>query len=137
MFEREESGLGQQVEVSAEASVATALENALQFYDLEGVVRSRTGAGYDEAGSGVYTCADGYVYVMVGRLSTARGWANLLYWLDEVDAAGASALRRAEWGEQAYRRTPEAQAEFRTIFEQFAATCQEGDFLCCLRKPVA
>lgn len=127
LFEREESGLGQDVEVSVEEAVATALENSLQFYDLEGTVRSRTGPGYDEAGSGVYACADGYVYVMVGRLSTARGWANLLTWLDETSPDGAAALRRPEWGDQSFRKTPQAQAEFRSVFESFALSRLKAD----------
>ena len=127
LFEREESGLGQQVDVSAEEAVATALENALQFFDLEGTVRTRTGAGYDEAGTGVYACADGYVYVMVGRLSTARGWASLLDFLDEAEAAGASVLRREEWSDQRYRKTARAQKEFRTVFEQFAANWRKKE----------
>src|SRR5690606_4466173 len=106
--------------VSAQEAVGTALENALQYFDLEGTVRGRTGAGYSEAGSGVYKCGDGYVYVMVGRLSTAQGWSNLLDWLDEVGAAGADELRAPQWSEYAYRRTPEAQRRFREIFEAFA-----------------
>lgn len=122
LFEREDSGLGQQVEVSAEESVVTALENSLQFYDLEGVVRSRSGSGYDEAGSGVYACADGHVYLMVGRLSTARGWANLLDWLDESSPDGAAPLRAPEWSDQAYRKTQDAQSVFREVFESFAAS---------------
>ncbi len=121
LVERDRSGLGQQVAVSAEESVATALENALQYSDLEGVVRTRTGAGYNEAGTGVYACADGYLYVMVGRLSTAQGWQNLLQWLDEAGAEGAAVLGEPQWQDHAFRRTDEAQATFREIFERFAA----------------
>ena len=127
LFEREQSGFGQEVDVSAEESVATALENSLQFYDLEGKVRSRTGAGYDEAGSGVYACADGHVYVMVGRLSTARGWANLLAWMDEFHPVGAAALRRPLWSDREYRKTSRAQDEFRRVFEEFSAQFLKAD----------
>lgn len=118
---RTRSGSGQQVEVSVEESVATALENALQFSDLEGVVRRRVGAGYQEAGTGVYACRDGFVYVMVGRLSTAQGWVNLLDWLDESGVPGADGLRATEWTDYEYRKSAEAQSEFREIFESFAS----------------
>jgi benzylsuccinate CoA-transferase BbsE subunit len=121
LLEREASGEGQQVEVSAQEAVATALENALQYYDLEGVVRRRVGAGYNEAGSGVYRCADGFVYLMVGRLSTAQGWANLLDWFEEVGTIGAGALRLPEWSEHEFRQTPEARTRFTEVFERFSA----------------
>ena len=127
VIEEDTSGLGQQVDVSAQEAVATALENALQFYDLEGVVRTRIGAGYNEAGTGVYTCADGYVYLMVGRLSTAQGWANLLTWFDDVGLAGRDVLRDAVWSDHAYRQEPSAQAYFRELFERFAAGRDKSD----------
>ncbi|WP_224744570.1 CoA transferase [Microcella indica] len=121
------SGSGQQVEVSVQESVATALENALQYSDLEGVVRRRVGAGYQEAGTGVYACSDGFVYVMVGRLSTAQGWVNLLDWLDEAGVPGTAGLRTTEWTDHEYRKSAAAQAEFRRIFESFAADRSKAD----------
>lgn len=127
LLERDQSGLGQKVEVSAQEAVATALENSLQFYDLEGKVRTRTGSGYNEAGTGVYACADGFVYVMVGRLSTQRGWENLLTWFDEAGLAEVAALRASEWNEQTFRLTEWAQQLFRGAFEKFAASRKKAD----------
>lgn len=124
---RRDSGAGQEVRVTVQESVATALENALQFYDLEGVVRRRVGAGYQEAGTGVYACADGFAYVMVGRLSTAKGWTNLLDWMDEAGIADARRLREPGWTDHEYRKSAEAQAEFRRIFESFAAERTKAD----------
>lgn len=124
---RRQSGQGQEVRVSVQESVATALENALQFSDLEGVVRRRVGAGYQEAGTGVYACADGFVYVMVGRLSTAQGWSNLLAWFDEAGVDGAEMLRDPKWTDHEFRRTPDAQVAFRRIFEDFAAARTKAD----------
>ncbi|EAR23690.1 putative subunit of succinyl-CoA:benzylsuccinate CoA-transferase [marine actinobacterium PHSC20C1] len=120
ILERDESGIGQQVDVNAQEAVSTALENSLQYYDLEHVERRRTGAGYSEAGSGVYACADGYVYVMVGRLSTAQGWVNLLNWLDEEKVEGASELRLPNWTDHTFRQSDHAQTRFREIFDAFA-----------------
>lgn len=127
LLEREDSGIGQQVEVSAQEAVATALENALQYYDLEGVVRGRTGAGYNEAGSGVYGCADGFVYLMVGRLSTAQGWARLLDWFDEDRIPDTEILRLPEWSEHEFRQTGEARQRFGEIFERFAASRSKSE----------
>jgi benzylsuccinate CoA-transferase BbsE subunit len=127
LIEREGSGIGQLVSVSADEAAATALENSLQFFALEGTVRRRVGPGYAEAGSGIYACADGWVYLMAGRLSTRRGWANLLDWMDEADTPGVAALRANRWADQDFRRHQEAQDEFRQVFERFTAALSKAD----------
>lgn len=124
---RDRDGLGQQVEVNTTEAVATALENALQYADLESVVRKRMGPGYQEAGSGVYACGDGYLYVMVGRLSTAQGWQNLAALLREEAVEGAEELSSDEWAEYEFRKTPYAQERFREVFESFAARYEKAE----------
>ena len=122
LLHAEATGEGQQVSVSAQECVAASLENAIQFYDLERTVRRRRGARPQEAGTGLYPCRDGYVYMMAGRLSTPRGWRAIVEWLNEAGVPGAEVLTRPEWSEYAFRATPEASEHFWRVFTAFAAT---------------
>lgn len=117
----EASGRGQRVDVSGLEVVATALENAVQFWDLERTVRKRVGSRPREAGSGLFRCRDGDVYMMAGRLSTPRGWVAIVEWLNEAGTAGARALEEPQWTDYAFRTTPEATAHFFEVFGRFAA----------------
>tara|TARA_B100000614_G_scaffold210701_1_gene193801 strand:+ start:2759 stop:3871 length:1113 start_codon:yes stop_codon:yes gene_type:complete len=131
---RDRDGAGQQVDVVVTEAVATALENSLQYADLEGVIRRRSGPGYEEAGSGVYSCADGYLYVMVGRLSTAQGWQNLTAWLREAGAVGADELSSDEWADYEFRKTLYAQERFRKVFEDFASRFAKADIYAAAQR---
>ncbi|TCJ21962.1 hypothetical protein E0W80_15185 [Microbacterium sp. PI-1] len=124
---RDRDGQGQEVEVGVTESVATALENSLQYADLEDVIRRRTGPGYQEAGSGVYSCQDGFLYVMVGRLSTAQGWQNLTAWLREEGVDGADELSSDEWADYEFRKSSYAKDRFREVFERFASRWAKAD----------
>ncbi|WP_435121787.1 CaiB/BaiF CoA transferase family protein [Amycolatopsis thermoflava] len=118
---REESGRGQTVDVSAQEAVAHSLENAVQYADLEGVVRHRVGSAPTEAGTGLFTCRDGWVYMVCGLGGYPLGWDGLISWLDAEGVAGADRLRAPQWQEAVWRKSVEAVAEFRVIFEGFAA----------------
>ena len=140
LFDRQRSGRRQVVDVSVQEAVATALENAIQFYDLEDVVRERRGQGYSEAGTGVYACRDGLVYLMAGRLSTSAGWSNLVSWLREEGVPGAEELAADVWSDHDYRATLEADETFRRVFETFASgfdalelytSCQRRKIVLC------
>ncbi|MFE4956130.1 CoA transferase [Streptomyces sp. NPDC056653] len=116
----EETGEGQQVDVSAQEAVAHSLENAAQYFDLEGVVRRRTGSASAEAANGLFACADGWVYLVAGIGGSPLGWTGLVTWLEGAGLPGASQLRAGRWEEHQWRRTAEAAAEFRLVFEGFA-----------------
>src|SRR5690606_11768918 len=55
----EQHGQGQRVDVSAQQCVVMGLENAVQFADLEGTVRKRSGGAVRFAGTGIFSCLDG------------------------------------------------------------------------------
>ncbi|MBI4189492.1 MAG: CoA transferase [Betaproteobacteria bacterium] len=112
---------GQRVEVAALECIASALENAVQYWDLEHTIRKRAGSKPREAGSGLYPCRDGYVYMMAGRLSTPRGWISVVEWLNEAGVPGAAELKRSEWSSYDYRTRPDATALFTKLFVGFAA----------------
>ena len=118
---------GQRVDVSGLEVVATALENSVQFWDLERTLRKRTGSKPREAGSGLFRCKDGFIYLMAGRLTTPRGWVSIVEWLNEAGIEGAKALEQPAWKEYSYRTTPEATAYFLGIFGRFAADRSKFD----------
>lgn len=127
------SGRGQLVDVSAQEAVAHSLENAAQYVDLENVVRTRTGSRPSEAGSGLYRCVDGLVYLVTGIGGIPLAWAGLVRWLrDEGSTDLADELDQPRWQDTTWRRTAAATVDFRTLFERFARDrtkvelCEEG-----------
>lgn len=116
---RDKTGKGDFIDVSAQEAVAHSLENAIQYVDLEGRVRARAGAGPVEAGTGLFRCADGWVYLVTSIGGKKLRWEELVEWLVEEKAAEAQALATQEWTDPAYNRSPEAVTRFRTIIERF------------------
>jgi benzylsuccinate CoA-transferase BbsE subunit/naphthyl-2-methylsuccinate CoA transferase subunit len=118
LIEAEDSGRGQYLDVSLQECVATALENALQFYDLEGIIRR--GIGHVEAGMGIYPCQDGYVYLVAGMGDNVNLWTAFVDWLHEEKVEGAEILAHDEWKTPKFRRTAEAKQRFGEIFVPFS-----------------
>jgi benzylsuccinate CoA-transferase BbsE subunit len=110
------------IDVSTQEGVTLALEDSLAGYELNGRVRGRLGGRAREAGTGTYPCADGYVTMVAGRLSTARSWRSLVEWLTEAGAEQAELLHAPEWDDFLHRGTPEAIETFERIFSAFAGT---------------
>jgi benzylsuccinate CoA-transferase BbsE subunit len=107
-------------DVSAQESVAQALEDSVAEFALVGIVRDRRGESPREAGTGTFHCSDGYVSMVAGRLGTARAWSGLVAWLTEEGAPGAEVLSDEQWSDFHHRRTPAAIDMFTGIFEAFA-----------------
>jgi benzylsuccinate CoA-transferase BbsE subunit len=120
LYERADGGAGQTVDVSAQQAVAHSLENAVQYADLEGVVRGRTAGTATEVANGLFRCRDGWVYLVAGIGGTPLGWDGLLGWLAGAGIDVAE-LREERWYDAAWRRTPGAADEFRRIFEGFTS----------------
>lgn len=120
LYHRETTGEGQYVDVSIQECVAQAMENAAQYYDLEGVVRRRQGLRQIEAGAGIYPCKDGFVYMVVALRGALMRWDELVDWLIEEGAPNADRLRDPKWKNKEWRRTEEAQKEFYDIFTAFS-----------------
>lgn len=108
---------GADLDVSAQAVMAGALEDAAAEFDLTGTVRRRTGDGLREAGTGTFPCADGYIVVVAGKLGTAAAWDSLVSWLCDKEVPGAEALKASEWTDLAYRRRLGSIAMFQTLME--------------------
>jgi crotonobetainyl-CoA:carnitine CoA-transferase CaiB-like acyl-CoA transferase len=120
ILERDGSGTGQHVDVSIQECVVMALENTVQFYDLEGQVRRRSGLTQRYTGAGLFPCKGGYVYIFVGGLAATRFWGELVRWLREEGAAGVERLYGEHWTERNFRETKEARDTFAEVFGPFA-----------------
>jgi benzylsuccinate CoA-transferase BbsE subunit len=110
-------GAGADLDVSIQAVLASALEDAAAEYDLTGVVRRRAGDAPREAGTGVFACADGWIAVVAGKLGTAAAWDSLVTWLCEQGVPGAEALKAPEWSTLEHRRLPASIATFQQLME--------------------
>lgn len=118
VLEAEQSGTGQLVDVSAQECVVMAHENAVQFYDLEKVVKHRNGVDQRQAGVGVYPCADGHVYLLAKGLGVF--WDELVGWLEGEGVEGAAGLRDPKWKSDEFAMSAAGKAEFLTIFNRLA-----------------
>ncbi|MCL4439723.1 MAG: CoA transferase [Firmicutes bacterium] len=119
LFHADVTSEGQFIDVSIQEAVATALENAIQTYDLEGSIRR--GSSAVEAGRGVYNCQDGSVYIMAAMGRNTYLWDPLVEWMMEEKIEGAEILKGEEWRETEYRTTKEAMTIFKELFERFAS----------------
>ena len=115
----EQAGVGQFVDVSAQQAVVMAHENAVQYYDLEKVIRHRNGGDVRQAAVGMYQCQDGYVYVLAKGLG--EFWKQLVDWLEAEQIEGAASLRDPRWQSDEFAASPEGKAEFAEIFGRLAA----------------
>lgn len=120
VYDAEASGTGQHVDVSMQECVVLGMENAVQFFDLEGTIRKRNAGTQRLAGTGVFECADGYIYMMAGGVGSNRFWATTTEWLIEEGVAGAQQFKDACWTDQAFLAGDEAKAIFDRIFTPFA-----------------
>ncbi|MGH8289594.1 MAG: CaiB/BaiF CoA transferase family protein [Steroidobacteraceae bacterium] len=107
------------IDVSEQECVAFALEDAVPDWYLGKRVRNRAGDRPREAGTGIFSCRDGFISMVAGRLGTVRAFASLIQWLNEEATEGAETLLLPQWTDFAYRRTPEAIALFSEIFGTF------------------
>jgi benzylsuccinate CoA-transferase BbsE subunit len=114
ILQAEQTDQGQRVDVSAQECVVMALENAIQYYDLEGTVRRRLGAGQRQAGIGVYPCADGHIYL----LATTYGqkWDPLVHWMIDSGVKGAEQFLEPRWRTVEWLQQDEAKAIFLEAF---------------------
>jgi benzylsuccinate CoA-transferase BbsE subunit len=111
---------GRHIDVSIQECVVLGLENAVQFFDLENVIRRREGGLQKLAGMGLFACADGFIYLMAGGIASSGFWENTIRWLEEEGVPRAGQLRQSCWSDHNYLRTEEAKSRFERIFAPFA-----------------
>jgi benzylsuccinate CoA-transferase BbsE subunit len=120
LYDAEVSGTGQHVDVSMQECVVMGMENAVQFFDLEGTIRKRNAGQQRQAGTGVFECKDGYIYLMAGGIGANRFWGTTVQWLLDEGVEGAELLKESCWSDMDYLATDEAKETFKRIFSGFA-----------------
>ena len=84
LYHRDVTGEGQHIDVSMQEAVLIAQETAMQQYDLQGSVRTRTGVRgalpINVPAMGPYEASDGWIWSYVGAPGGAA-WTELLAWM--------------------------------------------------------
>ena len=120
LWHAEAEGVGEHIDVSMQESVVMALENAVQFYDLEKTVRRRWAGEQRFAGTGVYACKDGYVFLMAGGIGANRFWSRTLEWFADEGMKGVERLHGPEWATVEFLKSDEAKRIFSEVFDPWA-----------------
>lgn len=113
-------GEGEHVDVSMQECVVMAMETAVQYYDLERTVRKRFGAAQRYAGTGVFECKDGYVYMMAAGIGANKFWGRSLAWLEAEGVPGVERLHGERWLEIEFVQSDEAKRIFHDVFSPWA-----------------
>jgi len=116
------TGEGEHVDVSMQECMVMAMETAVQFYDLEGKVRKRHADVQRFAGTGVFACSDGYLYMMASGIGVNKFWPLSLQWLVDEKVPGVERLQGEEWESVEYVGTDEAKRIFAEVFGPWAKT---------------
>lgn len=101
LFERENSGLGQHVDVSAQATLTWFISELLPFYSLLGQDMKRAGGAITRVGGllcpVVFKCKGGYIsYLIQAGLPGAERNQKMVQWLEEEGLA-TDYLREKDW----------------------------------------
>jgi benzylsuccinate CoA-transferase BbsE subunit len=115
------TGQGEHIDVSMQEAVVLGMENAIQFYDLEQIVRKRWAGDQRFAGTGVYACSDGYVFLMAGGIGANRFWGRTIKWFADDGMAGVEELLAPRWQEVEFLQSLEAKRIFNELFAPWAA----------------
>ena len=111
------TGIGQFVDVACLEAAGMALENAAQYWDLEGVIRRGRGKVAGEAT--IHPCKDGYfaIVAIMGRNKVM--WDPFVNWMKEEGVEQWEVFDNDKWIDVDYRGTREGYETFCAIFEKF------------------
>jgi benzylsuccinate CoA-transferase BbsE subunit len=122
LTQAESTGEGDHVDVSMQECMVMAMETAVQFYDLEGKVRKRHADVQRFAGTGVFECEDGHIYMMASGVGANKFWPLSLQWLVDERVPGVERLQGEEWNSVEYVGTDQAKSIFAEVFGSWART---------------
>jgi benzylsuccinate CoA-transferase BbsE subunit len=117
VFKATRTGLGQFVEISCMESVSMALENAAQYYDLEG--KLRRGRGKEAGTATIHPCKDGYVALVAIMGKNKIMWKPFVEWMKSERVTEWEVFEDDRWIEPSYRESKEGYETFCRIFEDF------------------
>jgi benzylsuccinate CoA-transferase BbsE subunit len=122
----EATGQGEDVDTSIQECVVMALENSVQFYDLEGSIRQRYAGDQKQAGAGIFACGDGSVYLLAGGVAANKFWYNTLAWL-RSEGVDVAELEGEHWTEIEFLKEQSSKDLFRRVFEGFTQDLTMAD----------
>lgn len=111
------TGMGQFVDVSAMESVGMALENAAQYWDLEGSIRR--GRGKEAGSATVHPCKDGYIAIVAIMGKNKIMWEPFVKWMKDENVEEWQVFEDPRWIEPSYRRSDEGYGTFCRIFHAY------------------
>ena len=117
LFATRRTGQGQFVEVSCLEAVSMALENAAQYYDLEG--KLRRGRGREAGTATIHPCKDGYIVLVAIMGRNKRMWEPFVEWMKAEGVENWEAFNGDKWIEPRYRESNEGYETFCRIFESY------------------
>lgn len=129
-------GRGQHVDVSAQASMVTAISHAPIFWDLLGEEQMRSGpflVGRSVTGAkfrNIWPCKDGYVtFALYGGAAGKRTSRELVQWMDERIPGGAPAvLKTYDWDSFDVTVTPETVERLEAAIAPFIRGVTKDEF---------
>jgi benzylsuccinate CoA-transferase BbsE subunit len=111
------TGIGQFVDVSCIEGVGMALENAAQYWDLEG--ENRRGRGKEAGTASIHPCKDGYI-ALVAIMGRNKGmWDSFVSWMKSENVMDWQVFDHDKWINSAYRTSEEGYDTFCKIFENY------------------
>jgi len=118
LFSAGRTGKGQFVDVPCIEAGAMALENAAQFWDLEGKIRR--GRGREAGSATIHPCSDGHIALVAIMGRNKPMWDPFVTWMREEKVEGWEVFDDLKWIEYAYRISDEGYATFCRIFEAYS-----------------
>jgi benzylsuccinate CoA-transferase BbsE subunit len=117
LFFAQKTGVGQFVDVCCMEAVGMALENAAQFWDLEGI--NRRGRGAEAASATVHPTKDGYVALVAIVGKNKAMWQPFVKWMKEDQVEEWEVFDDDKWISPDYRSSKEGYDTFCRIFERY------------------
>ncbi len=111
------TGIGQLVDVSCMEAVGMALENAAQYWDLEG--KLRRGRGKEAGTATIHPCKDGFVAIVAIMGKNKVMWEPFVKWMKDEGVEDWEVFDDDKWIDPEYRTSEEGYETFCRIFEQF------------------
>lgn len=120
LFSAHRSGRGQVVDVACIEAQAMALENAAQFWDLEGKIRR--GRGREAGSATLHPCADGYIALVAIMGRNKDMWTPFVRWMEAEGVEEWEVFDDDKWIDYAYRCSEQGYSTFCRVFERYTRT---------------
>lgn len=117
LYFAQQTGIGQFVDVCCMEAVGMALENAAQYWDLEGT--NRRGRGREAGSATVHPCKDGYIAIVAIMGKNKVMWDPFVEWMKNEQVEEWEVFTDDKWIEPSYRRSAKGYETFCRIFERF------------------